>query len=77
MQLIVIFIGCQILLTEICGKAILQTMATVSDLAIRDAYEAHADRLDDLTLLSTIEDESIAEHLTKRHAEGEMYTAIG
>ena len=52
-------------------------MAISEQLAIRDEFELRADRLDDLTLLSRTDDVGIAEHLSKRHAEGSMYTSVG
>ena len=44
-----------------------------------EAYEHSAEpsKADDLTLLSEVNVETIAETLTRRHAGGDMYTSIG
>lgn len=45
-------------------------------LAIRDEYESRADRLDDLTLLTSIDEVTIAKHLTSRHEKSEMLVQL-
>ena len=52
-------------------------MAISEQISIRDEFELCSDKLDDLTLLDRIDDVGISEHLSKRHAEGSLYTSIG